>query len=448
VKLKVFFAGDGDCLLLTSADGHHALIDGGRTDPFRKNAWPVLQTFAAAGERIDLVIVSHIDADHISGVLWLMRQVAAWTRFDFQTNEGNNPNPKLKPPKVPRPPRIDALWHNSWRAQLGALADPVEALVGRVSDGLETASYKQTRPAMEAIGALQDLAESIPDGIDLLRTVDEDTPVARNAGFKQDLVMLRDPLHVETLGSMKLRVIGPGKQHLKELQDEWRKWLDTAAGKKAAREQAEIPTRRDAQGPSLGVTGHDFLEARATERAEAEALVTSIAENVEIIHTTDPTEVTPPNRASITVLAEESGRTCLLTGDAAEEEILDGLKAAKRLDGGPFRCNVVKVQHHGSEFNLSETFAKQVIGEHYVFCADGANENPDPAVVKTVVETRLAVDPSPFTVWFNCSPKRTLPNRRASLRAGIAEATNVAATRPEVTVNVLADDEPFFEIDV
>ena len=84
---------------------------------------------------------------------------------------------------------------------------------------------------------------------------------------------------------------------------------------------------------------------------------------------------------------------------------------------------MLKVQHHGSEHNLSREFAKTVIAEQYVFCADGAHENPDPSVVKTIAETRRAADPSPFTLWFNCSPERTIPTRRKALRAAIREAT-------------------------
>jgi len=445
VKLKVFYASDGDCLLLTSSDGHHALIDGGRSTTFQKQTWPVLQDLAKAKEAIDLVVVSHIDADHISGILWLMKVVAAWSVFDFQTTAGRNPG--FRPPKIARPPTINGLWHNSWRAQLEELAGPIEAFVSRVDDGLQTSSFDFSKApaAVEVIDALQGLAESIPDGVDLLRIVDRETPVTRNAPFK-DLVLLKRPPHVDKLGKTSLTVIGPAEKHLKELQEDWRKWLDTAAGRRAAED--DLHTRRDALGPALGLSGTDFAEARAEEHAVGEQLVASLAASAEIIRTTDPSEVTPPNRASITLLAEEDKRTCLLTGDAAEEEILEGLDAAGRIVGGRFDCNVVKVQHHGSEFNLSEKFAGTVLADQYIFCSDGANDNPDPSVVKTLVETRLAKDPRPFTVWFNCSPERTLPNRRKALRAAIREATSAAGKHPEITVNVLDDAEPFVEITV
>ena len=94
---------------------------------------------------------------------------------------------------------------------------------------------------------------------------------------------------------------------------------------------------------------------------ESEKLLDNLAAAAEIIADADDSKVTPPNRASIILLAEENGRTCLLTGDAAESEILDGLREAKQLtDAEPFRCNVLKVQHHGSEHNVSKMFATQV----------------------------------------------------------------------------------------
>ncbi len=447
MKLEVFFAGDGDCLLLTSSDGHRALIDGGRSETFQKQTWPALQALEKADKAIDLVVVSHIDADHISGILWLMKAVAAWSVYDYQTTEGNNPGfPK---PAVPRPPEIKRFWHNSWRAQLGDLAGPIEAYVSRVGDGLETSSVDPSnvsKAAVEVIDAIQGLAESIPDGVDLLRIVDNETPIPRNAPFK-DLVLLKDPAHVEKLGKTRLTVIGPTKKHLTNLRKEWREWLDTPSGRRAANE--EVPTRRDAQGPAHGVGGTDFVEARTAERAEGEELVASLVAAAEIIVTTNPSKVTPPNRASITLLAEERKRTCLLTGDAAEEEILEGLEAAGRIKDGRFWCNVVKVQHHGSEYNLSEVFAGTVLADQYVFCADGANENPDPSVVKTVVETRLKKDPRPFTVWFNTSPERTLPSRRTALRAAISEATKAAGKHPdEITVKVLDAKKASVEIKV
>ena len=426
MKLKVFFASDGDCLLLTSRDGHHALIDGGRSGTFKKETWPVLKRLAAAGEAIDLIVVSHIDSDHISGVLWLAHLVEEWVRFDHQTGAGNNPG--FAKPDEPRPPEIKKLWHNSWRRQLGDLAGPIESYLSRVGDGLEQATVDRSRlprAAVDAIEAVEDLAVSIPEGVELLETIELKTPIPRNQKF----VMLKKPLHVEQLGKTRLTVIGPGEKHLKRLREDWRKWL--------------LATAPDSAPAPPGNT-----HGLAQERAEAEQLVSSLVEAATIIEKTDPDAVTPPNRASITLLAEEDGRTCLLTGDAGEPELLDGLKAAKLIVNGVFRCNVVKVQHHGATANLSVKFARTVIADHYVFCADGNHHNPEPSVVKTLAETRAAKDPGPFTLWFNCTPARTLETRRDAMKAAIDEAKAAARQHPQITVKVLDRRKPFFELTV
>ena len=411
MKLKVFVASDGDCLLLSSSDGRHALIDGGRSGSFQKHAWPVIQALPA----IDVVVVSHIDADHISGVLWLMSVVADWAVYDYQTTTGRNPS--FRTPATPRPPKIKRFWHNSWHAQLRDLAAPIEEYVSQIGAGVESPTFDLATtpaPAVDAIDALQGLGESIPDGVELLRVVENDTPIPLNGKPFDTLVMLHRPPRSVKLGRTKLTVIGPGKAHLEALRDEWREWLATM--------------KPDGAGP--------------------EHAVGSLVQAAQIIDKTDPSKVTPPNHASITLLAEERGRTCLLTGDAADDEILDGLRAAGRIKNGRFDCNVLKVQHHGAEYNLDEEFASTVLADHYVFCADGANGNPEPDVIKTIADTRAAADARPFTLWFNTTPARTLTNRRKPLGDAIGEARAAARRHPGVTVNVLDRSQPFFELQV
>jgi hypothetical protein len=441
VRLKAFHAADGDCLLLTSADGHHALVDGGRARTFDEQAWPVLRAMAAAGERIDLLVVSHIDADHITGVLRLLQAVAAWAVHDYQTTAGGNPT--APEPAIDRPPAIGTVWHNSWRAQVADLAGPIEALVGQASDALATSGFDAaTAPSrlVRVVGALDGLAQSIPQGVELLRLVDDDTPIPRNEPF-DDLVLLQAPPHVQRLGRARLTVIGPSVEHLEALRDEWRSWLGTLG-------VAGGPGSRTGPGTGAGNGAVDIEQARAAAGAEGDRFMASLEAATEVIASTDPSKVTPPNRASITLLADESGRTCLLTGDAAEHELLDGLKAAGRIVDGRFHCNVLKVQHHGSEHNVSTRFAGTVLADDYVFCGDGAHHNPDPSVVKTIVEARRQADPAPFTLWFNCSPARASADRRAALRKAIGEATAAAAAHPQVSVNVLDDAAPFLDIPV
>jgi beta-lactamase superfamily II metal-dependent hydrolase len=73
-SVEMLQANEGDCLLLhygTAAKPRHSLIDAGR-----KATWPALKRklegIVARGEELELLVVTHIDRDHIEGMLELV----------------------------------------------------------------------------------------------------------------------------------------------------------------------------------------------------------------------------------------------------------------------------------------------------------------------------------------------------------------------------------------
>jgi glyoxylase-like metal-dependent hydrolase (beta-lactamase superfamily II) len=73
--LTMFAASEGDALVLswgTNGASYHALIDLGRTDDYR-SIRPVLEAIG----RFELFAITHIDADHISGAMPLVRESIA-----------------------------------------------------------------------------------------------------------------------------------------------------------------------------------------------------------------------------------------------------------------------------------------------------------------------------------------------------------------------------------
>ncbi|MFQ5744340.1 MAG: hypothetical protein ACE5HV_12240, partial [Acidobacteriota bacterium] len=140
----------------------------------------------------------------------------------------------------------------------------------------------------------------------------------------------------------------------------------------------------------------------------------------------DRDKVTPPNLASLMLLVEEDRKKVLLTGDGHWQDILEGLDACGKLDAsGSIHVDVLKVQHHGSEHNTHLDFAKRVTADHYVFCGDGAHDNPDPRVIQAYIDSRLG-PPSKrsrnaevgnrFTLWFNASPTMAGAKHPAHMR--------------------------------
>jgi Metallo-beta-lactamase superfamily len=424
MNLEVFRAGKGDSLLLTTRDGKRMLIDGGMGPAFREHVRPALAKLAEQNQHLDVVYVSHIDEDHIAGVLELMKDHVAWRFFDFQDERGNN---RVKEPKVPRPPQVLDLWHNGFGDLLDDIAAPIEEAVALTAGLLQTSDNPND---LEAAAKHQELVTSVSQGIELSRRAAPDQlGIELNKPFDHKLALVREDTQRITLGSVELTLIGPFPEDVEKLRVEWKEWLDE--------HQDQLNDLRARMQRDSDKLASDFDRLRSALDFGTTILGMR-------------TEVTTPNLASIMFFAEEDNRTVLLTGDGHWADILKGLERAKRIEpAGTLHVDVLKVQHHGSEHNLNEEFAKRVIADHYLFCADGMDENPDPAVVEAIVASRLggpevkSTDPkvdNPFEFHFNTSSQVLSGDRRDHI-VKVEEVANTAAaaSNGKLTCRFLTD---------
>jgi beta-lactamase superfamily II metal-dependent hydrolase len=77
MKLHVVQAEYGDRLILESGVGKNSttvLIDGGPYQAFEKHLKPTLQRLPL-NSKLDLVVLSHIDNDHIIGLVDLLEEI-------------------------------------------------------------------------------------------------------------------------------------------------------------------------------------------------------------------------------------------------------------------------------------------------------------------------------------------------------------------------------------
>ncbi|MBN1608645.1 MAG: MBL fold metallo-hydrolase [Polyangiaceae bacterium] len=396
MKLQVFRSGKGDCLLLTSQDGKRLLVDGGVKDSFRDYVAPALSALKPA--RVDAVCVSHIDDDHIGGVLELFENLVAWRVHDYQSKSGNK---KHRAPRVPRPPAVKELWHNAFHETIAENSGEIEEMLAAVANAFVDAPKE-----LAALGARHDgLATSVRQGLVLARRSRvAELGVKVNAPAKGKLMLVREGQGAIRLGKMRLHVIGPQPSDLTDLQKEWNVWLQQHRNalvdirRKAAR--IEKGFHNAAQGlvesqAAILAGLRDFVHGN--EQALAAASAKRLGQRQ---------KVTTPNLASLMLLAEEGRRKVLLTGDGHADDALEGLRAVGKLNGRGVHLDVLKVQHHGSEYNMTEDFAKTVTADHYVFCGNGFATNPELEVIDVLVSSRLsgAGPARPFKLWFNANP--------------------------------------------
>lgn len=345
-SLEVLKARKGDCLLLhfgTADEPALGLIDGGPGGVYKKFLKPRLselheQRGLDESEMlpIDLCMLSHIDDDHVRGLVQLTQDL-----IDAQGRD-------------PLLVNILELWHNTFDDivdngdDAADMAGAVEAKFGPAAlegdiapadlDGLDDAQVHN------AIGAYAVLA-SVPQGR-TLRDNAETLGALRNFEFDGGLIVAGADTGATDFGSggLILTVIGPMQAEVDALQIEHDAWVKA---------------------------NPDKVNALAGYDDESVFNLSSIVVLAEV-------EVEPGLRKSI-----------LFTGDARGDKILEGLELVKLVDeGGSLHVDILKGQHHGSENNVTEDFFQRVTADHYVFSGNGEHGNPERATLEMLTEAR------------------------------------------------------------
>lgn len=323
-NLHVLQARYGDCLLLeygTPDEPHYVLIDGGPPGTYEKHLRGELERISArqggAGQ-VDLVILSHVDNDHVVGLLDLTAELREQRAND-----------------LPETAEIAALWHNAFDDTIGLDSD-LEVRLESLRVQAMAAGGAGTLALTSAGIALQGISQGRQLRRDALLL---GIPV--NEGFPASLVSVETAPDAIPLGNLTLRVVGPTRTNLDELQEKWEEWLEAHAD---------------------DIVSGDPLLAAAADRSV-------------------------PNLSSIMLLAEVEGRTILLTGDGRGDHLLQGLRQVGLLNHSTtLHVDVLKVAHHGSERNASRRFFRKVTADRYVISADGLHGNPDLATLIWIVE--------------------------------------------------------------
>ena len=190
----------GDSLILeygTPANRRFTLVDGGPPDTFNNDLDAALQSIVKSS-KLDAVILSHVDNDHIIGILDLL----AVLEQDL-ANGG--------PPRI----AIGGVWHNSFQKSL----DPDGEITQRMQNLMSIASAANVAMPLAA-----DEFFGIREG-NRLRILAKKLKLPLNKGFQNDLVMVETATQPTKFGKLTLRVVGPNQDNLNNLRDEWLAWL-------------------------------------------------------------------------------------------------------------------------------------------------------------------------------------------------------------------------------
>lgn len=341
----------GDCTLIeygSQAAPRLMLVDGGPPTVFVDHLRPVLEDFAARGMRLNHVVLTHSDDDHVVGLVDLIADARA------RLSRGENP-------LIP----IDAVWVNSF-----AFDSTVAPSLSTIPAAVNPATNPAANPAapLEGEGAF-DYGDVIS-----LRELLAQLDIPRNPEFGGATIMTGpsgpgssrkasgDDQPGLALGNARLTLIGPSDKNLARMQKEWDAYV--------AKHRPGVP---------------EIFAPDVPDRVSPDQTI--------------------PNRSSIMFLFEADGRSALLTGDGRASDILSGLERAGLLPkGSTLHVDVLKLPHHGSDRNNSLALFERVTADTYLISANGQDGNPDYPTLVWLVRTARAQGRTPRIIATNRTP--------------------------------------------
>lgn len=350
--LEALEAKEGDALILhygTVDDPKFIVIDGGPPGVYLGSLKPRLDQIKAAVSPdeplpLRMVMVSHIDADHIAGVMELAEKLV-----------------KVQNSGLALPYEILTMWHNSFDDLLGNEDEELTASVQKAAAASLGGAASSKFPVHEHTALV---LASVNQGR-RLRDATTALGATVNEGFT-GLVMVPEGEQsrvVELGDGLTFTVIGPQQEQVEALQEEWNK-----------------------QAKKLGV-----LRAAAF-----------VDESVF-------------NLSSIVVVAKLGKQTMLLTGDSRGDFVLKGLERAGLLKNGVCHFDLLKINHHGSDNNVSTEYFRRLTADNYVVSGDGKHGNPEKATFQMLLEARGKAE---FTIHLTNDKPATAVKFLKDSRAG------------------------------
>lgn len=341
-RLKMYPAKNGDAFLVDIAD-HLFLIDAGYASTFRDEISPDLSALSQSGRRLSLAICTHVDADHIGGLI------------QFIASNG--------PPGARTIIEIDEVWHNSLRSL------PDSAGASDSSQDLQLLRAIQRRGFSQHLEPLKDGQPiSAHQGSSLARLLTE-YGYQWNGGSGLQAVQARRSPDVLS-EDLEVHVIGPPAARLPALRRWWLSELRRLAYKGTGK---------------ISDLTEDAYEMMLAEEASASAEVNTIATlgtgRLKDVYIADSSLT---NGSSIAFVVKGEGARMLFLGDAWADDVINGLK------GDGFESTVfdaIKISHHGSLHNSSVQLLQCIDSPCFLVSSDGSRHgHPDFEVLAEIVD--------------------------------------------------------------
>lgn len=350
MKIEVFPAKIGDSFLVSYGNNYekHILIDGGYENTYTNYIKQRLLELNTLGQSLDLVIVTHIDQDHIMGILSLIKE------------NGDSHTPNII--------NIKEVWHNSYRhiqntkKELKSNSPEEEILDDIIKAG--AISFENIEKKISAYDGSM-LASYLYEG-----------KYSWNSSFNNRAVNQNNFSEIKKDDDIKIIVLSPSLKELEKLKKEWERQL-----------KRRKMNFNFANGKKFD-DAFEFFMLRKEEDISNEYSC-SYKQNKNWSDISFPQEDNSfTNMSSIAVIIETKKSKALFLGDSNPSQIVDSLTFLKEKKNYSLDFDVVKISHHGSLRSTNAELVKLINGEKWIFTGTGKKNKPSEKLIKYILEEK------------------------------------------------------------
>lgn len=373
-KLKMYAAKNGDAFLV-QASSTHILIDAGYASTFNDYILADLRQVARAGDALDLLICTHIDKDHIGGLL------------EFLSSNG--------PQGARSIIEVKEVWHNSLRSLPSTLGAPDTLSDRQLLEAVQRRGFLLPSPPGPVVNPI-----SAKQGSSLAKLLKEQGYLW-NSGDGTTCMTSGLPTHALPNG-VQIQLIGPPVTRLQELRSWW------------LAQMRKLSYRGGAAVDALVEDAYEMLCAATREPMPATVKTISAGGSKRLAELYVP-DVSPTNGSSIAAVIVAEGKRLLFLGDAWAQDVAAELKRIHKGDALQM-FDAIKVSHHGSIHNTSVDLLSLIDAPVFLVSSNGsAHNHPDFEVLAEIVDR-----PATFerTIYFNYETSASTRLRAHASRSG------------------------------
>lgn len=321
----------GDCMLIelkkNNADIFTILIDGGTVGSYNKDIKVQLENYLENDRKIDLVILTHSDNDHISGMNCILKNkniVSKINRVIYNS------------------PYAIGKRFNCWNQNdLIKTVSPKVIKKTKVSSGFYKKKITQEKESLDIGG--KDVNTSAIKANELQQILfDLDK-------LEMDLVVNNGEKDIE-LDGINIQFISPTVIELNNFFNEYKLELEKNKKNKKSLKTNTASSKSDYDLPFE-----------------------------ELIKNQDKKKLTSYNMSSLAfiITEETTGESILIMGDSSYDLVMKTLIKLKNKDGilysksNPLKLNYLKLSHHGSICDLDKGFLKIIDCSNFLISTDG-----------------------------------------------------------------------------